>query len=203
MIWHCQGMRPSTIILASLTILFAAATTVVAVLVRPDHAEGFLEVLRVGGFATIAFGAACVIGVINRRRRSRLKSEGEAHPGIVFVNAHATDSTAAELATWSPGVAVRFPCDLGFDRNGVTSWTRRDDTTGTPIAGRKDISGFDVFDQRTPLGSSSRWGIVLHLAPRDAGPAAVHLWVNDGQANQDEYTMHRTISRIKAALGKG
>lgn len=194
-------MRPSTIILLSLTILFAAGTAILAVFVGPSNTGGFIQVLRVGALVTCGFGAACLISVVNRRRRDRLKSESDAHPGVFFVNAHAADLTAAELSAWSPGLTVYFPCDLGFDTTGITSWSSRNGTTGTQISERKEITGFDVFDQRTPLGSSSRYGIVIHFAPRTAGPGTVHLWAIDGQPNQDEYTMRQLIARINAALG--
>jgi hypothetical protein len=195
-------MRPSTILLTALTVVFGAATIVLAVLIGPGDRAGFAEVLRLGLLVTVGFGSAVVISVTNRRRRDRLQGESDANPGVVFVNAHATSSTAAELAAWTPGLRIRFPCDLGFGRDGLTSWASRTATTGIPIATRDEIAGFDVFDQRTPLGSTSRWGIAIHLAPRTTGPGTVRLWIVDGEQYQDEYAMRRTISRIEAALGR-
>jgi hypothetical protein len=195
-------MRPSTILLTALTVAFGAATIVLAVLAGPGNAAGLAQVLRVGGLVTLGFGVSLVLTLVNRRRRRRLRREADAHPGTVFVNAHATGSTVADLAAWSPGLQLRFPCDLGFDRNGVSSWSSGDADEGVPIASRQEITGFDVFDERTPLGSTSRWGIAIRLAPRTTGPGTVRLWLIDDQTDQDEYTMRRTISRIEAALGR-
>jgi len=115
--------------------------------------------------------------------------------------AHATESTAADLSAWSPTLRVWFPCDLGFDRTGITSWSTRGDGQGTPIALRSEVLGFDVFSEPTPHGVAYRWGIVVHLAPRTSGPGRVRLWAADEQPAQDEYAMRRTIRRIESALG--
>jgi hypothetical protein len=194
-------MRPSTILLTAFTILFGATTIVLAVSVGPRDTGSFVEVLRLGGLVTIGFGAATALTVINRRRRDRLQNESRANPGTAFINARATDSTVADLEAWSPGLEIRFPCDLGFDRAGMTSWSSRHSKKGKQIATRQEITGFDVFDERTPLGSTSRWGIAITPAPRAAGSVTVRLWSIDEQRNQDEYAMRRTISRIESALG--
>jgi hypothetical protein len=194
-------VRPSTILPTLLTVVSGVATVVLAVLVGPGDEPGFVQVLRLGGLVTVGFGGALVITVTNRRRRDRLRAETEADPDTVFVEAHARDWSAAELQTWSAGLPVRFPCDLGFDRDGMTARTRRGGHR-VLVATAREVLGFDVFDEPTPLGSTSRWGIAIHLAPRAAGPATLHLWLIDGQPNQDEYAMRRTIARIEAALGR-
>ena len=127
--------------------------------------------------------------------------EGRDASRRAFVTAHATEATAADLSAWSPRLRVWFPCDLGFDRRGITSWSTRDDGRSTPIALRSEVLGFDVFSEPTPHGVAHRWGIVVHLAPRSSGPGAVHLWVADDQPAQDEYAMRRMIRRIESALG--
>ncbi|MBT2503776.1 hypothetical protein [Curtobacterium sp. ISL-83] len=200
-IWQGRRVRPSTILLTTLTVVFAAATIVLAVLVGPGNPDGLVQVLRLGGIVTIGFGAGLAISVVNHRRRDRLQRETEANPGAVFVEAHATDSTLAELEAWSPGLGPRFPCDLGFDRNGLRTWSRRGEREGVLIATRPEITGFEVFDEQIPLGSTLRWGIAVRLAPRAAGPGFVRLWMIDGQPNHDEYAMRRTIPRIESALG--
>lgn len=195
-------MRPSTILLAVLTVLSGVATIVLAVRIGPGGGLGFAEVLRLGGVVTLGFGTALAVTVGNRRRRDRLRTETESSPGTVFVEAHARGRSSAELEAWSPRTAVRFPCDLGFDRDGMTARPRRGGGRGVHVATADEVLGFDVFDDRTPLGSTSRWGIAIRLAPRAAGPTTVHVWINDGQPNQDEYAMRRTIARIEAALGR-
>ncbi|WP_267419657.1 MULTISPECIES: hypothetical protein [unclassified Curtobacterium] len=194
-------MRPSTVLLTCLTAVFGIATIVLAVRVSTAGVEEVLQVLRLGGIVTVGFGAALLITVVNRRRRDRLRTASEAHPGTLFVNAHSTGSTAAELAAWSPGLRVAFPCDLGFDTNGLTSWPTRAGEEGTLIATRREISGFDVFDEPTPLGSTSRWGIAVRLTSSTAGSGRVHLWLLDGEPYADEFAMRATIARIESALG--
>ncbi|TCL87829.1 hypothetical protein EDF31_102538 [Curtobacterium sp. PhB142] len=196
-------MRPSTILLAAITVVFGAATIVLAVLIGNDEGRALTTELRLGILITFGFGVACVTTEINHRRRARLQQKAEIHPGTAFVTAHATDTTAADLAAWSPRLRIWFPCDLGFDRTGITSWSTRNDGRGTPIALRSEVLGFDVFSEPTPRGVAYRWGIVVHLAARTSGPGAVHLWVADDQPAQDEYAMRRTISRIESALGRG
>lgn len=194
-------MRPSTILLAAITVAFGVATIVLAVLIGADGGRALSTELRLGILVTFGFGVACVTTEVNHRRRARLRHKAETHPGIAFVTAHATESTAADLAAWSPRLRVWFPCDLGFDRTGISSWSTRNDGQGTPIALRSEVVGFDVFSEPTPRGVAYRWGIVVRLAPRTSGPGAVHLWVADDQPAQDEYAMRRTIRRIESALG--
>jgi hypothetical protein len=194
-------MRPSTILLAVFTVVFGAATVVLAVLIGTDEARALSTELRLGILVTLGFGVACVTTEVNHRRRARLRHKAETHPGTAFVTAHATETTAADLAAWNPRLRIRFPCDLGFDRTGITVWSTRPDTRGTPIALRSEVLGFDVFSEPTPRGVAFRWGIVVHLAPRTRGPGAVRLWVADDQPAQDEYAMRRTIRRIESALG--
>jgi hypothetical protein len=196
-------VRPSTILLAAITVVFGAATIVLAVLIGTDEERALSTELRLGILITFGFGVACVTTEVNHRRRARLQQKAETHPGTVFVTAHATESTAADLTAWSPRLRVWFPCDLGFDRTGITSWSTRNDGQGTPIALRSEVLGFDVFSEPTPRGVAYQWGIVVRLAPRTSGPGAVHLWVADDQPAQDEYAMRRTISRIESALGRG
>lgn len=194
-------MRPSTILLAVITVVFGVATIVLAVLIGTDGGRALSTELRLGIFITFGFGVACVTTEVNFRRRERLRKKAETHPGTAFVTAHATEATAADLSAWSPRLRVSFPCDLGFDRRGITSWSTRDDGRSTPIALRSEVLGFDVFSEPTPHGVAHRWGIVVHLAPRSSGPGAVHLWVADDQPAQDEYAMRRMIRRIESALG--
>lgn len=201
-IWHRRRVRPSTILLAVLTLLSAVATIVGAVLVGPGDGLGFVQVLRLGGIVTVVLAAVLGITVGNRRRRDRLRTETEANPGAVFVEAHARGRSSAELEAWSPGIGIGFPCDLGFDRDGMTARPRRGGGRGVLVATPAEVLGFDVFDERTSLGSTSRWGIAIRLAPRTTGPATVHVWINDGQPDQDEYAMRRTIARIETALGR-
>ncbi|PZE56990.1 hypothetical protein DEJ33_12725 [Curtobacterium sp. MCPF17_047] len=198
-------MRPSTILLALLTGVFGAATIVLALLVGTDDTQVLLQVLRLGGLVTIGFGAGLVITVGNRRRRERLQRKSEVSPGTFFVDAYPTGSTYDELDAWRPGLRVWFPCDLGFDRNGITAWPDDGGGAGIPIATRQEVTGLEVFSDGTPLGSTNRWGIAIALAPseavsRDAGTATVHLWMLDDQQNHDEYAMRRTISKIETAL---
>lgn len=193
-------MRPATILLAALTGVFGAATIVLVILVGTDDTEALLRVLRLGGLVTIGFGTGLVVTVTNRRRRARLQHKSVASPGTFFVNAHPTDPTLDELGAWRPDLRVRFPCDLGFDRNGVTAWPDDGSGAGIPIATRQEVTGLDVFDEPTPRGLVSRWGIAISLAPREVGPASVHLWMLDEQQNHDEYAMRRTISRIEKSL---
>jgi len=194
-------VRPSTVLLAAITVVFGVATIVCAVLIGTDGGRALSTELRLGILVTFGFGVACVTTEVNHRRRARLRQKTETHPGTAFVTAHATEATAADLSAWSPSLRVWFPCDLGFDRTGITSWSTRNDGHGTPIALRSEVLGFDVFHEPTPRGVAYRWGIVVHLAPRTSGPGAVHLWVADDQPAQDEYAMRRTISRLESALG--
>ena len=194
-------MRPSTIILAVLTVVFGVGTVVLLVRFGPGDTGPFLTTLRLGGLVTVGFGAACVIGVVNRRRGERIRDRETAHPGVAFVSARPARSAGRDLAAWSPGVSVRFPCDLAFDPSGVAVWDRRTDERTATIASRREILGFDVFDDTTPLGSTSHWGIAMRLAPRSARPATIHLWIGDEQTQQYEYAMRRTITRIERALG--
>ena len=194
-------MRPSTILLAAVTVVFGVATIAVAVLIGTDGGRALSTELRLGILITFVFGVACFTTEVNHRRRARLRQKAETHPGTAFVTAHATETTVADLSAWSPRLRVSFPCDLGFDRTGITSWSTRNDGQGTPIALRSEVLGFDVFSEPTPRGVAYRWGIVVHLAPRTLGPGVVHLWVADDQPAQDEYAMRRTISRIASALG--
>lgn len=201
--WHCQAVRPSTILLAAITVVFGAATIVLAVVIGIDEGRALSTEFRLGILITFGFGVACVTTEVSHRRRARLQQKAETHPGTVFVTAHATESTAADLTAWSPRLRVWFPCDLGFDRTGITSWSTRNDGQGTQIALRSEVLGFDVFREPTPRGVAYRWGIVVRLAPRTLGPGAIRLWVADDQPAQDEYAMRRTISRIESALGMG
>ncbi|NII40267.1 hypothetical protein E9228_000903 [Curtobacterium flaccumfaciens] len=196
-------MRPSTILLTVLTSVFGAATLVLAVLVGTGDTQALLQVLRLGGLVTTGFAAGLVITVTNRRRRERLQRKSDASPGTFFVNAHPTGSTYDELDAWRPDLRVWFPCDLGFDRSGMTAWPDEGGGGGVLIATRQEISGFDVFGDPTPLGSTNRWGIAISLARRETGPTTVHLWTLDEQQNHDEYAMRRTIARIETALGGG
>ncbi|MDN4649305.1 hypothetical protein [Curtobacterium sp. PsM8] len=194
-------MRPSTILLATFTALFGVATIVLALLVGTGDMEVLFQVLRLGGLVTVGFAAGLVITVTNRRRRERLQRKSDTSPGTFFVNAHPTDTTYDELDAWRPALRVFFPCDLGFDRNGITAWPDEGSGPGVPIATRQEVTGFDVFSAPTPLGSTNLYGIAISLAPREAGPATVHLWMLDEQQNHDEYAMRQTISRIEHALG--
>lgn len=194
-------MRPSTILLATFTALFGVATIVLALLVGTGDMEVLFQVLRLGGLVTVGFAAGLVITVTNRRRRERLQRKSDTSPGTFFVNAHPTDTTYGELDAWRPALRVFFPCDLGFDRNGITAWPDEGSGPGVPIATRQEVTGFDVFSAPTPLGSTNLYGIAISLAPREAGPATVHLWMLDEQQNHDEYAMRQTISRIEQALG--
>ncbi|WP_156463520.1 hypothetical protein [Curtobacterium sp. Leaf183] len=199
--WHRRAVRPSTILLAAITVVFGAATIVLAVLIGTDEGRALSTELRLGMLITFGFGVACVTTEVNHRRRARLRQKAETHPGTVFVTAHATESTATDLTAWNPRLRVWFPCDLGFDRTGITHWSTRNDGHGTPIALRSEVLGFDVFREPTPRGVAYRWGIVVRLAPRTSVPGAVRMWVADDQPAQDEYAMRRTISRIESALG--
>ncbi|PZO60200.1 MAG: hypothetical protein DI639_05345 [Leifsonia xyli] len=145
-------MRPSTIVLAAITVVFGAATIVLAVLIGTDEGRALSTELRLSILITFGFGVACVTTEVNHRRRARLQQKAEIHPGTAFVTAHATESTAADLAAWSPRLRVWFPCDLGFDRTGITSWSTRNDGQGTPTAHRSEVLGFDVFSEPTPRG---------------------------------------------------
>lgn len=194
-------MRPPTILLAAITVVFGVATIVLAVLIGTGEERALSTELRLGILVTLGFGVACVTTEVDHRRQARLRQKVEAHPGTAFVTAHATEATAGDLSAWNPTLRVRFPCDLGFDRTGITSWSTRNDGHGTPIALRSEVLGFEVFSEPTPRGVAYRWGIVVHLAPRTSAPGAVHLWVADDQPAQDEYAMRRTISRIESALG--
>jgi hypothetical protein len=194
-------VRPSTIFLAAITVVFGVATIVLAVLIGTDSGGALSTELRLGILITFVFGLACVTTEVNHRRRARLRRKAEAHPATAFVTAQATDTTAADLAVWNPRLRIWFPCDLGFDRTGITSWSTGNDEQGTPIAPRSEVLGFDVFREPTPRGVAYRWGIVVHLAPRTLGPGAVHLWVADDQPAQDAYALRRPINRIEAALG--
>lgn len=199
--WHRRAVRTSTIVLAAVTVVSGVATIVLAVLIGTDGERAQSVELRLGVLITFFFGVACVSTEVNHRRLARLRRKTETHPGTAFVTAHATDATANDLSAWSPSLRVRFPCDLGFDRTGITSWPTHGDEYGTPIALRSEVLGFDVFSEPTPRGVAYRWGIVVHLAPRTSGPGAVRLWVADDQPAQDEYAMRRTIRRIESALG--
>lgn len=194
-------MRPSTILLATFTALFGVATIVLALLVGTGDMEVLFQVLRLGGLVTVGFAAGLVITVTNRRRRERLQQKSVASPGTFFVNARPTDTTYGELDAWRPALRVFFPCDLGFDRNGITAWPDEGSGPAIPIATRQEVTGFDVFDEPTPRGVAFRWGIAVSLTPREAGPATVHLWMSDEQPHQDEYAMRRTITKIEKALG--
>ncbi|WP_141718959.1 hypothetical protein [Curtobacterium sp. ER1/6] len=196
-------MRPSTILLAAVTVVSGAATIVFAVLIGTDEGRGLSVELRLGILITFGFGVACVTTEGTHRRRARLRQKAETHPDTAFVTAHETETTAADLSAWSPTLRVRFPCDLGFDGTGITSWSTRGGEQRTPIALRSEVLGFDVFSEPTPRGVAYRWGIVVHLAPRTSGAGAVHLWVVDDQPAQDEYAMRRTIRRIESALATG
>jgi hypothetical protein len=194
-------MRPSTILLTALTSVFGAATIVLALLVGTGDMEVLFQVLRLGGLVTIGFAGGLVVTVTNRRRRERLQQKSVASPGTFFVNAHPTDTTYDELDAWRPALRVFFPCDLGFDRNGITAWPDEGGRPGISIAERQEVTGFEVFDEPTPRGVAFRWGIAISLASREAGPATVHLWMSDEQQHQDEYAMRRTIAKIEKALG--
>lgn len=196
-------MRPSTILLAAITAVFGVATIVLAVLIGTDAEQALSTELRLGILVTFGFAVACVTTEVNHRRRARLRHKAETHPGTAFVTAHATETTVADLAAWNPRLRIWFPCDLGFDRTGITVWSTSPDGQGTPIALRAEVRGFDVFREPTPRGVAFRWGIVVHLAPRTRGPGAVRLWVADDRPAQDEYATRRTIRRIESALSAG
>lgn len=196
-------MRRSTILLTAFTATFGVATIVLAIAVGTGSGGelAVIQVLRLGGLTTVGFGAGLFISVANRRRRDRLRTATEAHPGTVFVSAHDTPSTAGELAAWRPGLRLRFPCDLGFDPDGMTSWPTHKGEEQARIASRREITGFDVFSAQTPLGSTNRYGVAVQLTSSTGSSGNVHLWLLDGQQYADEFAMRKTIARIEAALG--
>lgn len=200
-LWQCQQVRPTTILLAAITAVFGGASIIFAVLIGTDQGPALSTELSLGILITLGLGVACVATGVNHRRLARLRLASGTHPDIAFVTAHAADSTAIDFQAWSPGLRVQFPCELGFDRTGMTEWSTSAVEQGTLIVARSEMLGFDLFSEPTPRSVAVRWGIRLRLAPRAHGPGVVHLWVADDQPAQDEYAMRQTIRRIESALG--